>query len=72
MSQTFFYIKKDGIYHPIHSKRAALNVFEDQKKLLKKHLRDQRIKYRKAKENAIVQMAIKYDQLLHPWKTSAY
>lgn len=66
LPKTFFYIKKDGIYHPIHSKRAALNVFEDQKKLLKKHLRDQRIKYRKAKENAIVQMAIKYDQLLHP------
>lgn len=66
LPKTFFYIKKDGIYHPIHSKRAAFNVFEDQKKVLKKHLRDQRIKYRKAKENAIVQMAIKYDQLLRP------
>ncbi len=66
LEKTFFYIKKDGIYHPIHSKRAALNLFDDQKKVLKKHLRDQRIKYRKAKEKAIVQLATKYDQLLRP------
>lgn len=66
LPKTFFYIKKDGIYHPIHSKTAALNVFNDQKKALKKDLRDQRIKYRKAKEKALVQMATKYDHLFRP------
>jgi hypothetical protein len=66
LPKTFFYIKKDGIYHPIHSKGAALSVFDDQKKALKKHLRDQRISYRKAKEKVLVQMATKYDQLPHP------
>lgn len=66
LEKTFFYIKKDGVYHQIHSKMAALNLFDDQKKALKKHLRDQRINYRKAKEKALVQMATKYDQLIHP------
>lgn len=66
LPKTLFYIKKDGIYHPIHSKRAALNIFDDQKKALKKHLREQHINYRKAKEKALVQMATKYDQLLRP------
>ena len=66
LPKNFYYIKKDGVYHSIPSKKAALDLLGDQKKALKKHLRDQRIKYRKARENAIVQMATKYDQLLHP------
>ncbi|MFN8348978.1 MAG: hypothetical protein U0X91_28520 [Spirosomataceae bacterium] len=66
LPKNFYYIKKDGVYHPIPSKKAALSLLEEQKKALKKHLRDQGIKYRKARESAIVQMATKYDQLLHP------
>lgn len=66
LEKTFLYIKKDGVYHPVHSQMAALNLFDQQKKALKKHLRDQRINYRKAKEKALVQMATKYDQLTRP------
>ncbi len=36
------------------------------KKGTKKHLRDQHINYRKAKEKALIQMATKYDQLIRP------
>ncbi len=32
LPKTVFYIKKDGIYHPINSKIAALNVFDRQKR----------------------------------------
>jgi hypothetical protein len=62
--KTSFFIKKDGIYHPINSQKAVLDLFASQKKALKKHLREQHIKYRKARENALVQMATQYDKLL--------
>ncbi len=61
--KNFFYIKKDGVYHIIRSKKAALNLFNDQKGALRRYLRENKIKYRKTRELALVQMAIQYDKL---------
>jgi len=61
-----FYIKKDGQYYPTNTKNGALGVFEDQKKTLKKYLREQRINYRKDTENALVKLSTYYDQLARP------
>lgn len=61
--KNFFYIKKDGVYHLIRSKKAALNLYNDRKIALRKALRENRINFRKAREQALVQMATQYDQL---------
>lgn len=61
--KNFFYIKKDGAYHIIRSKKAALSLFKDQKAALRKALRENKIKYRKARELALIQMATQYDKL---------
>jgi hypothetical protein len=66
LPKNFFYLQKDGLYYPIHSQKAAFDLFSDQKKALKKHLREQRIKFRKDRENALIQMATQYDKLTHP------
>ena len=59
----FFYIKKDGVYHLIRSKKAALALFDDQKNALRKSLRENRINYRKSRDLALIQMATQYDKL---------
>lgn len=61
--KNFFYIKKDGVYHIIRSKKAALALFSDQKSALRKSLRENRINYRKSRYLALVQMATQYDKL---------
>jgi hypothetical protein len=61
--KNFFYIKKDGVYHIIRSKKAALALFNDQKSALRKSLRESRINYRKSRDLALVQMATQYDKL---------
>lgn len=72
LPKNFFYFQKDGLYYPIHSQKAALDLLSDQKKALKKHLREQRIKFRKDREKALIQMATQYDKLTHPWEITGY
>lgn len=61
--KNFFYIKKDGVYHIIRSKKAALALFSDQKSALRRSLRENRINYRKSRDLALIQMATQYDKL---------
>lgn len=57
------YIKKEGIYHAVKSKRSVLKVLKEQKKELRRFLRKNKIKYRKNRDAAIVKMAGFYDSL---------
>jgi hypothetical protein len=66
LPRNLFYLQKDGLYYPIHSQKVAFDLFKDQKKALKKHLRERHIKFRKDRENALIQMATQYDKLTHP------
>jgi hypothetical protein len=61
--QDQFYIRKGGIYHIIRTRSALLAVLKDHSREVKQHLRRKKIKFRKDKENAIVQAASFYDSL---------
>lgn len=61
--KNFFYIKKDGVYHIIRSKKAALSLFSEHKSTLRKSLRENRINFRKSRDLALIQMATQYDKL---------
>ncbi|MEZ4900343.1 MAG: hypothetical protein R2822_00490 [Spirosomataceae bacterium] len=63
-SKDVFYIKKEGKYYSANTKNGVLSVFEDQKKALKKYLREQRLNYRKNTEVALVKLATYYDQIV--------
>ena len=58
-----YYIRKGGQFYAVKRKGSVLGVFDDRKKELQKFLREQKIRYRKAPESAMVQLARQYDVL---------
>lgn len=58
-----FYIQKDGAFYQVGSKGTVLNVFRDQKKQLKKFMREKGINYSSSREAALVKIAEHYDSL---------
>lgn len=60
-----FYIKKDGLYYQVKSKRAVLNVLKDHKKEIRRFLRKNNIRYSNNQDTAIVKIAEYYDSLGH-------
>ncbi|MCF2503549.1 hypothetical protein L0663_09195 [Dyadobacter sp. CY107] len=61
-----FFIRKGDRYHGVSSKKSAFNLFPEYKKELRKVLKDQKIKYRKNREVAIVTIVETYDKLARP------
>jgi hypothetical protein len=61
--KNFYYIRKDGHYESVYTKRAVLSLFPDEKRALRKLLRDEKIIFRKDRENAIAKMVALHDQL---------
>ena len=59
----FYYIRRDGHFHSVYSKKAVLSLFPEYQKILRKSLRDGKIKFRKDRENAIARIVALYDQL---------
>ncbi|SEJ63876.1 hypothetical protein SAMN04487995_5654 [Dyadobacter koreensis] len=64
--KNFFYVFKDGKYHSVHSKKSLFALFPEQKRELRKELREQKNKFRKNREKAIVAMVARYDELTKP------
>lgn len=58
-----FYIYKQGIYHPVRSKKALLNIFKDQRDEIKRDLKKKGIKFRKNREAAVLR-AVQYHDTL--------
>lgn len=54
------YLYKDGIYHPVKTKRSVLRVLDDRKHELRAALKQQNIRYKVDRERAIVLMAQTY------------
>ena len=69
-AKNFYYVYKDGKYHTVHSKKSVLALFPEEKKELRKELREQKIKFRKQREIAIVTMVSRHDELTKQWKYS--
>ncbi|WP_162052808.1 hypothetical protein [Pontibacter pamirensis] len=58
-----FYIRKDGQFHQVNSKRSVYKVFKDKKRQLQKYASAQRFKFRKQREEAILALTRYYDSL---------
>ncbi|MFD1142731.1 hypothetical protein ACFQ4C_16515 [Larkinella insperata] len=56
-----YYIGKNGVYYSVKSKRSVLNLMADQKKALRRYLRENRIKFSENREIAIVKLTQQYD-----------
>ena len=57
------YIYKNGIYHPVNSKKSVLKLFDSNKKELKSYIKMSQIKFRNNPESAIVAVTKYYDEL---------
>ncbi|HEV7347591.1 hypothetical protein [Telluribacter sp.] len=61
-----FYLKKNGKYQPVHSKKSVLALMQDQKKPVKQYLKQHNISFKENREAAIITLATYYDQLTNP------
>lgn len=62
-AKNFYYVYANGKYNPVHTRKAVLALFPSHKTDLKRSLREQKIKFRKNREMAIITMVARYDEL---------
>jgi hypothetical protein len=55
------YLKKDGRYYPVRTKRAVLQILSEKRPELKAMLKREKLKFKFDREQAIVRMASTYD-----------
>ncbi|HMH34756.1 MAG TPA: hypothetical protein VK543_17090 [Puia sp.] len=58
-----YFIRRDGSYYPVWTKRSVLDVFKDKKKELRKYLRKNKITFAPFPEFGIVKASEYYDQI---------
>jgi hypothetical protein len=58
-----FYVLKQGVYHPVSTRRSALALLGDQKKSLRSYIREHKLNFKDNREAAIVALVTYYDQL---------
>jgi hypothetical protein len=58
-----YFLRKDGQFYAVKGKGSVLGVFDDRKKELQRFLREQKIRYKRDPESAMVQLARQYDVL---------
>lgn len=61
-----FYLFKNGEYRPVRTKRALLTLLADQKRMVKREIRQRRLSFRQDREATILAAAARYDQLTAP------
>jgi hypothetical protein len=63
-TKTLYLIKKNNAYYPVNNKKSLLNIYSDKKNEIDRYIKKNKFKYKKNKENMIVQTAAYYDQLI--------
>ena len=59
----WYYIKKEGKFYPVTSKKNLFKIFEDRKTEVKQFVRSSKLNFRKAPENMLIKTTIYYDSL---------
>lgn len=62
VQKNLYFIEKGGEFYPVKSKGAVLKVLKDQKKEIRRHLKKNKIWFKKNPEEAILTMVEFYDQ----------
>ena len=65
VSKTTYYLNRNDKYELISGESSFLNFFKDKKNELKKHLKDNRINFKKKPEEAMILLANYYESLLY-------
>ena len=59
-----FYIRKDNQFHAIENEKDVLNLLGGKKKLIKQYLKNNKIKFNRNRELALVKIAEQYNQTI--------
>ncbi|MDF9828684.1 hypothetical protein [Parabacteroides sp. PF5-6] len=60
-----FYVYKDKVCHPVSNKGSILKLFPDKKKELSAYMKQQKLNFRKQREQSIVAIVEYYEHLKH-------
>jgi hypothetical protein len=63
ISESIYYIRKDGRYHTVKNRGSLFDVLKDKKKGIQQYLKKQGIKFKNEPEKAMVMALEYYDQL---------
>jgi hypothetical protein len=63
--KNYFFVVQNGNYYPITNERSLMKIFGDRKNAVQAYLKSNKIKFRKKKQEAIVQGVAYYDQTSH-------
>ncbi|THU41490.1 hypothetical protein FAM09_05115 [Niastella caeni] len=63
LQQDHYFVQKDGVYYLVKTYKDLLTILKDKGREVKQYLRKNKIKFRKGRENAIVQATAYYDSL---------
>ncbi len=58
-----YYIRKEGVYHTVRSKASVLKVLKSKKKELARYIKQRKLDFKRAPEEAIVAVVRQYEQL---------
>lgn len=63
VEQYHYYVFKDGNYHTVRTQKGLLSLLKDRSRAIRQHLKRNKLKFRKAKEQTILQACIYNDSL---------
>lgn len=65
LPKTSYYLQRGENYYPFNSKNSFLKLYADRKKELKQYIKQQKIKFKKQPEEAMIRIAQYYERFLH-------
>jgi hypothetical protein len=61
--KNYYYIHKDNTYYPVKNKKNLLEIYKDRKTDIQQYIRNNKLKYKKNKDNYLIKLSAYYDQL---------
>lgn len=63
--QNFYFLRKDGQFYYVDGKASLLDALKDKKDALKKYIRENKLRFKKQLETALIRTTANYMQLSH-------
>jgi len=65
IAYTIYFVRREGVYYPVKSKRTLLDVLKNKKKDVQQYLKRNKIKFKDNFEKAMTMAVAYYDQITH-------
>ncbi len=62
--KTAYFVRRDGVYYPVRSKRSLLKLFIDEKSALRHYIKRDRISFKRDPDTALVKVVKRYKEIV--------